>query len=109
MAIGGLGAIVFVCGRSAISQPARKRPGTRRPLPYEAIRLSNAQFGNAVYVEYTKTGKRECHNIDKAPFERHNTYNRLSPSQRKQLHRILIGLERCHNAASCWSAAEPQG
>ena len=90
---------------------SRRENGQARgdPSPYEAIRLSNAQFGNAVYVEYTKTGKREYYNIDKAPFERNNTYNRLSPSQRKQLHRILIGLERRHNAASCWSAAEPQG
>jgi N-acetylglucosamine-6-sulfatase len=78
------------------------------PSPYEAIRLANRQFGNAVYVEYSKTGAREYYNIDKDPFERDNTYNRLNPSRREQLHSILIGLERCHDATSCWTAAQPQ-
>jgi N-acetylglucosamine-6-sulfatase len=78
------------------------------PAAYEAIRISNRQFGNAVYVEYAATGKREYYNIDKDPFERTNTYASLSQGQRRQLHNILIGLERCHNAAACWSAAKPQ-
>ena len=78
------------------------------PHAYEAIRLSNKQFGNAVYVEYTKTGKREYYNIDRDPFEQNNTYNRLSASTRAQLHRILVRLKNCHNASACWAAAEPQ-
>ena len=40
------------------------------PHAYEAIRLSNRQFGNAIYVEYTRTGKREYDNIDRGPRSR---------------------------------------
>jgi hypothetical protein len=78
------------------------------PSAYEAIRISNPQLGNAVYVEYKKTGKREYYNIDKDPYERENTYKRLSASSRAWLHRTLIGLERCHSTAACWTAADPQ-
>jgi N-acetylglucosamine-6-sulfatase len=78
------------------------------PSAYEAIRISSRQLGNAVYVEYEKTGKREYYNIDADPYERENTYKLLSANTRARLHRTLIGLERCHNAAACWSAADPQ-
>ncbi len=78
------------------------------PSAYEAIRLSDRQFGNAVYVEYTATGKREYYNLDKDPFERSNTYSHLTSAERGRLHNILFGLEHCHNAATCWSAADPQ-
>ena len=78
------------------------------PSAYEAIRISNRQLGNAVYVEYEKTGKREYYNIDKDPYERENMYKLLSASSRARLHRTLIGLKRCHNAAACWAAAVPQ-
>ena len=78
------------------------------PSAYEAIRISNRQLGNAVYVEYAKTGKREYYNIDKDPYERDNTYKLLSATSRQRLHATLTGLERCHNAAACWAAADPQ-
>ena len=78
------------------------------PASYDAIRLSNRQFGNVVYVEYKRTGKREYYNIDKDPFERNNTYKRLSTSRRSQLHSILLGLENCHGATACRAAADPQ-
>ena len=78
------------------------------PSAYQAIRISNRQFGEAVYVEYQKTGKREYYDIDKDPYERDNTYKLLSPGKRARLHRLLVGLERCHNAAACWAAADPQ-
>ena len=57
------------------------------PSAYEAIRISNRQFGNAVYVEYQKTRKREYYNIDKDPYERDNTYKLLSAVRRARLHR----------------------
>jgi N-acetylglucosamine-6-sulfatase len=78
------------------------------PPNYEAIRLRDKQFGNAAYVEYTGTGEREYYNIDRDPFERHNTYTSLSASQQAQLHTILIGLENCHTTAACWAAGQPQ-
>jgi N-acetylglucosamine-6-sulfatase len=78
------------------------------PSAYEAIRISDRQLGNAVYVEYQKTAKREYYNIDKDPYERENTYKRLSANSRAWLHRALMRLERCHNAAACWAAADPQ-
>jgi N-acetylglucosamine-6-sulfatase len=78
------------------------------PSAYEAIRISNRQLGNAVYVEYEKTGRREYYNIDQDPFERENTYKLLIASTRAWLHKTLMGLERCHNAAACSAAADPQ-
>ena len=78
------------------------------PSPYEAIRLFNKQYGNAVYVEYKRTGKREYYNLDKDPFERNNAYPQLSPTVQAQLHKLLLALERCHNAPACWAAADPQ-
>jgi N-acetylglucosamine-6-sulfatase len=78
------------------------------PSPYEAIRISNGQLGNAVYVEYARTGKREYYDIDKDPYERDNIYKLLSPGKRARLHAMLLGLERCHGAAGCWAAADPQ-
>jgi hypothetical protein len=48
------------------------------------------------------------YNIDKDPYERENTYRLLSASGRVRRHRTLMGLERCHNAAACWAAADPQ-
>ena len=78
------------------------------PSAYEAIRISNRQLGNAVYVEYAKTGKREYYNIDQDPYERDNTYRFLSASTRAWLHTTLTRLERCHTDAACWAAADPR-
>ncbi len=78
------------------------------PASYEAIRILNQQFGNAVYVEYSRTGGREYYNLDTDPFEIHNTYNLLSLGERIKLHRMLARLERCHDSTACWTAADPQ-
>ena len=78
------------------------------PASYDAIRISDRQFGNAVYVEYARTGGREYYNIDTDPAEIHNSYGRLSPSARRRLHRMLVRLKTCHGASSCWAAADPQ-
>ena len=60
-----------------------------------------------MYVEYRRSGKREYYNLDKDPSERNNTYARLSPRIQAQLHKLLLGLERCHNTRACWAAADP--
>ena len=98
-----------------ITDPATSATPISRTASWAAIQplrgdpaLEQA-FGNvAVYVEYKRTGKREYYNIDKDPFERNNTYKRLSASRRSQLHRILLGLENCHGATACRAAADPQ-
>ena len=82
------------------------------PDSYNAIRLGGAVIAgqlvrNAVYVEYVN-GEREYYNISTDPNERHNTYNRLGPRQRNQLHAITAALSRCHGIAACWTAAQPR-
>lgn len=77
------------------------------PSPYEAIRIFNRQYGSAVYVEYRRAAKREYYNLVTDRFERVNSYPRLSPRIKAQLHRLLLGLERCHNTGSCWAAGDP--
>jgi N-acetylglucosamine-6-sulfatase len=42
------------------------------------------------------------------PYERANTYKLLTRSSRARLHRMLSGLERCHDAPACWTAGGPQ-
>ncbi|HZE04587.1 MAG TPA: sulfatase-like hydrolase/transferase, partial [Solirubrobacteraceae bacterium] len=78
------------------------------PASYNAVRISDKRFGDAVYVEYTRNGGREYYNLDTDAFELHNTYKQLSASQRSILHRTLARLERCHNSAACWIDADPQ-
>jgi N-acetylglucosamine-6-sulfatase len=78
------------------------------PPSYESVRLSNRQFGDSLYVEYTRTGEREFYDISSDPFERNNIYWSLSQPKRAELHRILLGLERCHNPTACWTARDPQ-
>ena len=78
------------------------------PPSYEAIRIDDAAFGNAVYVEYTATGEREYYDIDKDQFEQDNIYSTLTMAQQNRLHAILVGLEDCHDAAACWTAGEPK-
>ncbi len=69
------------------------------PTSYEAIRLSRS-----VYVEY-RGGDREYYNIARDPNELHNTYNHLSKSKRRKLHRMLTRLKRCRGAKRCARAA----
>jgi N-acetylglucosamine-6-sulfatase len=78
------------------------------PAPYNAIRISNRQFGNAVYVEYTKSGFDEYYNINRDPYELHNTYAQLNPAMQRQMHAILLRLKSCHSSTRCWRAADPQ-
>ncbi len=78
------------------------------PPSYEAIRIDDAEFGNAVYVEYTTTGEREYYDIDKDRFEQDNIYSTLTMAQQNRLHTLLVGLEDCHDAAACWTAGEPK-
>lgn len=85
------------------------------PTTYEAIRLSGARLRsfrrplNAVYVEYKDAARElEYYDIRRDPTERHNIANRLTGAQRAQLHKVLVRLERCHDARVCWRAALPQ-
>jgi N-acetylglucosamine-6-sulfatase len=78
------------------------------PPDYEAIRISDREFGDAVYVEYTTTGQREFYDINTDPFELHNTYLTLSLPQQVRLHNMLLALENCHSASACWAAGDPQ-
>jgi N-acetylglucosamine-6-sulfatase len=82
------------------------------PITYDAVRLGDAVIAgqlvhNAVYVEYAN-GEREYYNINTDPNERRNTYNRLRPQQRNQLHAITAALTGCHGLAVCWAAALPR-
>jgi arylsulfatase A-like enzyme len=76
--------------------PDRQRDN---PTTYEAIRLSRS-----VYVEY-RGGDREYYNLARDPSELHNTYNRLSKSKKRKLHRMLVRLKRCKGAKRCLKAA----
>ena len=78
------------------------------PPAYEAIRISDRQLGEAVYVEYTTTGQREYYDLGADPFERRNIYTTLSRPLRRRLHRMLLRLERCHGPTACWAAGGPQ-
>jgi N-acetylglucosamine-6-sulfatase len=82
--------------------------GGGNPPDYEAIRISDKQYGNAVYVEYPTTGQREFYNIDTDPFEINNIYLTLSLAEQAQLHNMLLALENCHSASTCWAAGDPQ-
>jgi N-acetylglucosamine-6-sulfatase len=79
------------------------------PPSYTAIRLSGARLRGfhgtveAVYVEYV-TGEREYYDIRRDPNERRNLAARLSATQRRELHRTLVRLKRCHGARACWRA-----
>ncbi len=84
------------------------------PTTYEAIRLSRSHLRyfkgpvEAVYVEYKDAAHEvEYYNIRSDPYERDNIANRLSRRQRSELHRILVGLERCHGMSACWRAGLP--
>jgi N-acetylglucosamine-6-sulfatase len=102
-------ALVEHHGPSDVSDPDFEN-GERggNPSAYEAIRISDRQSVNALYVEYAKTGKREYYNVDIDPYERANTYKLLTRSSRARLHSLLSGLERCHDAPACWTAGNPQ-
>jgi N-acetylglucosamine-6-sulfatase len=85
------------------------------PTTYDAIRISSKRLPHfkgpveAVYVEYRDPAHElEYYDIRRDPFERHNIAHRLNAAQRKELHRILAGLKRCHNGTACWKAGLPR-
>jgi N-acetylglucosamine-6-sulfatase len=84
------------------------------PTTYDAIRISGGHLPGfsgpveAVYVEYQDPAHElEYYDIRKDPFEIHNIASSLTAAQKAELHTVLMGLENCHNARSCWTAALP--
>jgi N-acetylglucosamine-6-sulfatase len=89
------------------------RPGGS-PTTYEAIRISSPHLRGfrgpveAVYVEYRDAAQEtEYYDIRSDPFERDNIAGRLTPTQKRVLHRILTRLADCHGARACWRAGAP--
>ena len=89
--------------------------GGSNPTTYEAIRISAKHLSgfkgavDAVYVEYKNPQhETEFYDIKKDPYEQRNVAAQLTAAQRTELHRILAGLETCHTAGACWSAASPK-
>jgi N-acetylglucosamine-6-sulfatase len=82
------------------------------PTTYEAIRISSRHLPHfkgpvkATYVEY-RDGELEYYDLRKDPYERDNIVGRLTRAQKSELHRILLGLERCHGSRACWRAGLP--
>jgi N-acetylglucosamine-6-sulfatase len=84
------------------------------PTTYEAIRISRRHLSafkgpvEAVYVEYKDAAHElEYYDIRKDPSERNNIAGGLSARQKAELHKILVGLERCHSRSACWKAGLP--
>jgi len=105
---GDLGLVTFNALPAAKDNPAPA--AAINPRRYGAVRVFNRQLGNVIYVEYVNH-QREYYNIDNDPYERLNIYKqekRRHPNRLRKLHRILIALENCHNAAACWKAGQPQ-
>ncbi|HEU4977721.1 MAG TPA: sulfatase [Solirubrobacteraceae bacterium] len=85
------------------------------PTTYQAIRISARRLPafrgpvEALYVEYRDGAhEREYYDLRRDPFERHNAWHRLSRAQRRELHRVLARLRRCHGARACWAAGLPR-
>jgi N-acetylglucosamine-6-sulfatase len=85
------------------------------PTTYEAIRISARRLQGfrgpvqAVYVEYRDAAHElEYYDLRRDRFERNNIANRLTRTQKAELHRILVGLERCHSGSGCWKAGSPR-
>ncbi len=89
--------------------------GGSNPTTYEAIRVSAKHLAgfkgavDGVYVEYQDAQhETEFYDIKRDPYEQRNIAPQLTRVQRTELHRILAGLESCHTASACWSAASPK-
>jgi N-acetylglucosamine-6-sulfatase len=85
------------------------------PTTYEAIRIVAKHLPgfkgrvNSVYVEYKdKAHELEYYDIHFDRFERTNIAVFLTKKQKSVLHKLLIGLEHCHNAKACWAAGRPR-
>jgi N-acetylglucosamine-6-sulfatase len=90
-------------------------PRGGNPTTYEAIRISSRHLPGfrgpveAVYVEYDDAAHElEYYDIRKDPFERDSIAKSLTAVQRAELHRLLVGLENCHDARGCWRAGLPR-
>jgi N-acetylglucosamine-6-sulfatase len=84
------------------------------PPTYKAIRISSPRVRGfrgpveAVYVEYDDPAHEvEYYDIRRDPFERHNVAERLTATQRRELHRILARLGGCRGSNACWQAGLP--
>jgi N-acetylglucosamine-6-sulfatase len=84
------------------------------PTTYDAIRISAPHLPHfagpveGVWVEYHDLAReREFYDIAHDPFEQHNLAGQLTRPQRRVLHRLLRGLEHCHNRRACWKAGHP--
>jgi N-acetylglucosamine-6-sulfatase len=89
--------------------------GGSDPTTYDAIRISSKHLPHfngsveAVYVEYQDSQhETEYYDIKKDPLERRNIANSLTAAQRTELHKVLAGLENCHQASTCWTAGSPK-
>jgi N-acetylglucosamine-6-sulfatase len=89
--------------------------GGSNPTTYEAVRVSAKHLlgfsgsVSAVYVEYQDPQhETEYYDIKKDRYEQHNIASKLTAAQRDELHRILTGLESCHDGSACWRAASPR-
>ena len=85
------------------------------PTTYQAIRISARRLPafrgpvEALYVEYRDGAhEKEYYDLRRDPFERHNVFHRLTHAQRRELHRVLGRLRRCHGARACWAAGLPR-
>ena len=87
---------------AATRRPTR-RSGSRRSIcPASPDRSTRS-------TSSTRTPKHETeyYDIKKDPYERRNIASRLTAAQRSELHKILVRLEHCHTATTCWTAASP--
>jgi len=85
------------------------------PTTYDALRISSPRLPHfhghveAVYVEYRDAAhEREFYDMTRDPYELRNIAGRLTRPQRRELHRLLVGLETCHDARACWKAGLPR-
>jgi N-acetylglucosamine-6-sulfatase len=88
--------------------------GGSNPTTYEAIRISAKSLRgftrpvDAVYVEYKDPShETEYYDIKSDPFEQRNIATKLTSAQRGALHKVVVGLENCHDATTCWAKASP--
>lgn len=81
------------------NDPDAPEPRSGNPPSYEAFITPTT-----LYVEYVG-GVMEYHNLSTDPWELHNTYASLSPTERQTFHARLQALINCHSAQSCWAAA----
>ena len=50
-------------------------------------------------------GDVEYYDLTRDPFEIRNTAAAIRPAKRQRLHDMLTALEKCHDAARCWTAS----